>query len=203
MRLPWHFRSLRLTRSAKSIILLPHKRGDDFRAQRGNRSMSNVVAVGLQWGDEGKGKIIDMLSEYADVVVRYQGGANAGHTIVVGGEKIVLHLMPSGILRRERLMCHRERRRPRPRDAREGDRRPEGPGLHGGRQEAARQRPRTPHHAVPQEARRAPGAREEEEDRHDGKGHRPGLRGQGRAGRGYGSSTFSTRRSSGRGCGRT
>jgi len=60
--------------------------------------MSNVVAVGLQWGDEGKGKIIDVLSERADVVVRYQGGANAGHTIVVGNEKIILHLMPSGIL---------------------------------------------------------------------------------------------------------
>jgi adenylosuccinate synthase len=60
--------------------------------------MPNVVAVGLQWGDEGKGKIIDILSEFADVVVRFQGGANAGHTIVVGDEKIVLHLMPSGIL---------------------------------------------------------------------------------------------------------
>ncbi len=63
--------------------------------------MSNVVAVGIQWGDEGKGKIIDILSEFADVVVRYQGGANAGHTIVVGDEKIVLHLMPSGILRED------------------------------------------------------------------------------------------------------
>jgi adenylosuccinate synthase len=63
--------------------------------------MSNVAAVGLQWGDEGKGKVIDILSEFADVVVRYQGGANAGHTIVVGGEKIVLHLVPSGILRGE------------------------------------------------------------------------------------------------------
>jgi len=60
--------------------------------------MPNVVAVGLQWGDEGKGKIIDILSEFADVVVRFQGGANAGHTIVVGEKKIVLHLMPSGIL---------------------------------------------------------------------------------------------------------
>ena len=62
--------------------------------------MSNVAAVGLQWGDEGKGKVTDILSEFADVVVRYQGGANAGHTIVVGGEKIILHLMPSGILRK-------------------------------------------------------------------------------------------------------
>jgi adenylosuccinate synthase len=61
--------------------------------------MPNVVAVGLQWGDEGKGKIIDLLSNSADVIVRFQGGANAGHTIVVGGKKIVLHLMPSGILR--------------------------------------------------------------------------------------------------------
>lgn len=64
--------------------------------------MSNVVAVGLQWGDEGKGKIIDILSEYADVIVRYQGGANAGHTIVVGDKKIVLHLMPSGILHKDK-----------------------------------------------------------------------------------------------------
>jgi adenylosuccinate synthase len=64
--------------------------------------MSNVVAVGLQWGDEGKGKIIDILSGYADVIVRYQGGANAGHTIVVGDKKIVLHLMPSGILHEDK-----------------------------------------------------------------------------------------------------
>ena len=60
--------------------------------------MPNVVAFGLQWGDEGKGKIIDLLSESADIVVRYQGGANAGHTIVVGEKKVVLHLVPSGML---------------------------------------------------------------------------------------------------------
>jgi adenylosuccinate synthase len=60
--------------------------------------MPSVVAFGLQWGDEGKGKVIDLLSRDADVVVRYQGGANAGHTIVVGTEKIVLHLVPSGML---------------------------------------------------------------------------------------------------------
>jgi adenylosuccinate synthase len=64
--------------------------------------MPNVVAVGLQWGDEGKGKIIDILSEFADVIVRFQGGANAGHTIVIGDEKIVLHLMPSGVLRKDK-----------------------------------------------------------------------------------------------------
>jgi adenylosuccinate synthase len=74
-----------------------------FEGLKGGKggNMPNVVAVGLQWGDEGKGKIIDLLSRSADVVVRYQGGANAGHTIVVGDEKIVLHLMPSGILRKE------------------------------------------------------------------------------------------------------
>jgi adenylosuccinate synthase len=60
--------------------------------------MPNVGVVGIQWGDEGKGKIIDMLSSHADVIVRFQGGANAGHTIVVGDKKVVLHLLPSGIL---------------------------------------------------------------------------------------------------------
>jgi len=60
--------------------------------------MANVGVVGVQWGDEGKGKIIDILSSHADVIVRFQGGANAGHTIVAGGKKIILHLIPSGIL---------------------------------------------------------------------------------------------------------
>src|SRR5512138_3162677 len=60
--------------------------------------MANVVVVGAQWGDEGKGKVVDIYTEYADDVVRYQGGNNAGHTLVVGDEKIVLHLIPSGIL---------------------------------------------------------------------------------------------------------
>ncbi len=58
----------------------------------------NLITVGLQWGDEGKGKIIDVLSEQYDAVVRFQGGANAGHTVHVGDEKFVLHLIPSGIL---------------------------------------------------------------------------------------------------------
>jgi adenylosuccinate synthase len=60
--------------------------------------MPNVVVIGAQWGDEGKGKLVDLLTQYADVVVRFQGGNNAGHTLVVGGEKTVLHLIPSGIL---------------------------------------------------------------------------------------------------------
>lgn len=61
--------------------------------------MANTILVGAQWGDEGKGKIIDVLTEQADVVVRSQGGNNAGHTVYVGGQKYVLHLVPSGILR--------------------------------------------------------------------------------------------------------
>ena len=59
----------------------------------------NVVVIGTQWGDEGKGKIVDLLTDRAAAVVRFQGGHNAGHTLVVGGEKTVLHLIPSGILR--------------------------------------------------------------------------------------------------------
>jgi adenylosuccinate synthase len=61
-------------------------------------TMSNTIVVGAQWGDEGKGKIVDYLTEDADVVVRAQGGNNAGHTVISGGQKYVLHLVPSGIL---------------------------------------------------------------------------------------------------------
>src|SRR5512144_2034267 len=60
--------------------------------------MPAAVVVGAQWGDEGKGKIVDILAQHADVVVRFQGGNNAGHTLVVGEEKVVLHLVPSGVL---------------------------------------------------------------------------------------------------------
>ncbi|MEO8205692.1 MAG: adenylosuccinate synthase [Chthoniobacterales bacterium] len=65
--------------------------------------MPNTILVGAQWGDEGKGKIIDFLTDEAEVVVRSQGGNNAGHTIVLGDDKYVLHLIPSGILRRGKL----------------------------------------------------------------------------------------------------
>jgi adenylosuccinate synthase len=60
--------------------------------------MANIVIVGAQWGDEGKGKIVDLLTQYADVVVRFQGGDNAGHTVYLKEEKFVFHLIPSGIL---------------------------------------------------------------------------------------------------------
>ena len=61
--------------------------------------MKNVIILGSQWGDEGKGKIVDLFSENFDIVVRYQGGNNAGHTIFIGEKKFVLKLIPSGILR--------------------------------------------------------------------------------------------------------
>jgi len=65
--------------------------------------MANTILVGAQWGDEGKGKIIDVLTEQADVVVRTQGGNNAGHTVFIGKQKYVLHLIPSGILRKKKI----------------------------------------------------------------------------------------------------
>ncbi len=60
--------------------------------------MSNIVVTGAQWGDEGKGKIVDLLTEQADIIVRFQGGNNAGHTIIIGESKVIVHLIPSGIL---------------------------------------------------------------------------------------------------------
>ena len=65
--------------------------------------MANVVVVGSQWGDEGKGKIVDWLSERADVVVRFQGGHNAGHTLVVEGVTYKLSLLPSGVVRPDKM----------------------------------------------------------------------------------------------------
>jgi len=65
----------------------------------------NVVIMGTQWGDEGKGKVVDLLTERASAVVRTQGGHNAGHTLVINGRKTVLHLIPSGILRPDVHCC--------------------------------------------------------------------------------------------------
>ena len=64
--------------------------------------MGNTVIIGAQWGDEGKGKIVDLLSEYADFVIRFQGGNNAGHTMVVNGKEIISHLIPSGIIQQKK-----------------------------------------------------------------------------------------------------
>jgi adenylosuccinate synthase len=65
--------------------------------------MANVVVVGAQWGDEGKGKIVDWLSERADVIARFQGGHNAGHTLVIDGKVYKLHVLPSGVVRGGKL----------------------------------------------------------------------------------------------------
>ena len=65
----------------------------------------SVVVIGSQWGDEGKGKVVDWLTKTADAVVRFQGGHNAGHTLVVNNKKVVLHLLPSGVLHNNVTSC--------------------------------------------------------------------------------------------------
>lgn len=74
-----------------------------FQDEVGEDSMANVVIIGTQWGDEGKGKIVDLYTEKAHGVVRFQGGNNAGHTLVVNGKKFIFHLIPSGILHRDKV----------------------------------------------------------------------------------------------------
>ena len=80
-------------------------KGSKARPDEAESSRRNVVVIGTQWGDEGKGKIVDWLTDHAQGVVRFQGGHNAGHTLVIGGRKTVLHLIPSGILR-EKVACY-------------------------------------------------------------------------------------------------
>ena len=85
--------------AAKSGVLCPGRRLPGCFVH----IMANTILVGAQWGDEGKGKIIDVLTDQADVVVRTQGGNNAGHTVYIAGKKYVLHLVPSGILRKQKI----------------------------------------------------------------------------------------------------
>src|SRR5436853_6782375 len=77
----------------------PSASGQNFA----QKVMANTILIGAQWGDEGKGKIIDVLTADADIVVRSQGGNNAGHTVIHRGKKYILHLIPSGILRRSKV----------------------------------------------------------------------------------------------------
>src|SRR3972149_5984508 len=82
------------------IRVPPSRRPHGNAAQRNRKYMAkNVVVIGTQWGDEGKGKVVDWLTDHAQGVVRFQGGHNAGHTLVIGGKKTVLLLVPAGILR--------------------------------------------------------------------------------------------------------
>ena len=148
----------------------------------------NLVVVGTQWGDEGKGKVVDLLTDEAQGVVRFQGGHNAGHTLVIEGRKQVLRLIPSGILREQRHLLHRQRRGAVAVGAAQRDR-----GTRSRRRRRAQPPAHQPGlHADPAVSRGArPGARgapRRRQDRHDRPRHRPGLRGQGRpprvAGRG-------------------
>ena len=66
--------------------------------RQNSKAKKNLVIIGAQWGDEGKAKMVDVLTEQVDIVARYQGGSNAGHTVVANGEKFVFHQIPSGIL---------------------------------------------------------------------------------------------------------
>ena len=140
-----------------------------------------VVVIGTQWGDEGKGKIVDLLTERAEAVARFQGGHNAGHTLVIGGAKTILSLIPSGILRDGRALPDRQRRRAVARGAVPGGRdaaRAQGvPVL-----ERLRISPACPlilpSHVALDRARETAARRQC--DRHHRARHRPGLRGQGR-----------------------
>ena len=71
----------------------------------------NIAVIGAQWGDEGKGKIVDLLTPHVSIVARYQGGHNAGHTVNVGDAQFILHLLPSGILHPSVRLCNRQRGR--------------------------------------------------------------------------------------------
>ncbi len=144
--------------------------------------MANTILVGAQWGDEGKGKIIDVLTEQADVVVRYAGGNNAGHTVIVNGRKSVLHLVPSGILRNHKLcvigngvvcdplglVTEITELRAQRRQSHAEEFRAERDGARG-----------LP--LPPRTGRRAGVAQGQAQDRHHQAGHRPGLRRQSRA----------------------
>ena len=110
--------------------------------------MANLLVLGTQWGDEGKGKIVDLLTPAFDVVARYQGGHNAGHTVYVKGKKIVLHLIPSGILHPGNALRHRQRPGHLAAGLLQGGGRPRGPGCRRRPGAHRRQPGRPPDHAL-------------------------------------------------------
>ena len=143
----------------------------------------NIAVLGAQWGDEGKGKIVDLLTPHFSVVGRYQGGHNAGHTVYVRGQKFVLHLIPSGILH-PGVLCligNGVVVDPAALFAEVDELKGLGVDVEG---RLLHQRSRPPHPAVPPRARRAQrSAPRRAQDRHDVARHRPGLRGQDRPAR--------------------
>ena len=144
--------------------------------------MSTTVVVGAQWGDEGKGKFVDLLARDADIVVRFQGGNNAGHTLVVGDERTVLHLIPSGVLNPGKICVIGNGVVIDPAVlVEELDRAPQARLPHR-RRLPQDQRRGAPHPAVPQGDRpRARAPARQGRDRHHRPRHRSGLRGQDRA----------------------
>ena len=160
-------------------------------------AMPGIVIVGAQWGDEGKGKVTDLLAERADAVVRFQGGNNAGHTIVRDGETWKLHLIPSGILYPGKLCVIGNGVVIDPKVLTDELDELRGRGVDTSGLRISRQR--APDHAVPPDARRrGRGEARQAEDRHDAARHRPLLRRQGGAPRASACRTCSTRRSSSR-----
>src|SRR5690606_1885088 len=83
-------------RPRRALRVLGARTAGRVAAGRGERSMTTLIVVGAQWGDEGKGKVVDYLASQAELVARYAGGNNAGHALVIGGRKLVTHLVPSG-----------------------------------------------------------------------------------------------------------
>ena len=146
--------------------------------------MANVVVVGSQWGDEGKGKIVDWLSEQADIVVRFQGGHNAGHTLVIDGITYKLSLLPSGVVRPSKLSVIGNGVVLDPHALMRGDRPAEGAGRRGHAGQSAHRRECLADPAAASRARRHPRKFQcRHAHRHHQARHRPGLRGQGRPAR--------------------
>ena len=109
-----HVRAAAVLWPDRAAPTAPPRRRQARERPRRLRGVPGIVIVGAQWGDEGKGKITDLLAERADAVVRFQGGNNAGHTIVRGGEEWKFHLVPSGHPLPGQALHHRQRRRRRP-----------------------------------------------------------------------------------------
>ena len=145
--------------------------------------MANVVVVGSQWGDEGKGKIVDWLSEQADIVVRFQGGHNAGHTLVIDGETYKLSLLPSGVVRPGKLSVIGNGVVLDPRALPRRDRpgcKAQGVAVTPGQSAHRRERHADPAAASASSTRCANRVQRDTRDRHHAARHRSGLRGQGR-----------------------
>ena len=138
--------------------------------------MANVVVVGSQWGDEGKGKIVDWLSERADIVVRFQGGHNAGHTLVVDGTTYKLSLLPSGVVRKGKLSVIGNGVVIDPWALAEEIAKIEALGVEHLARQSPHRRERHADPAAPPRARRAArGGSRRRADRHHQARHRPGL----------------------------